>query len=73
MFEEIGKNGSLTPEIRDRFLTWLARGLEGNETIAKTEDGKLYHIEKPEDGKRCILHCTDGDFDMPAYVIVFEE
>lgn len=73
VFEELGKNGSLTPEIRDRFLTWLARGLEGNETIAKTEDGKLYHIEKPEKAKRCILHCTDGDFDMPAYVIVFED
>lgn len=72
VFEELGALGTLTPVVRDRFLIWLARGLEGSEQTAKTEDGRQYHVEKPEDGHRCILHCTDGDFDMPAYVIVFE-
>ena len=40
---------------------------------AKTEDGRTYYIEKPQHDQRCLLKCSDGTFEMPAYTIVFHE
>lgn len=62
----------LEPGIRDTFLLWLSNALEDKERRAKTEDGRNYHLEENE-GKTCVLHCVDGDFTMPDYVLVFEE
>lgn len=63
----------LTPHVRDVFLTWLSKALERKDLRAKTEEGRAYFIEKPEDGAVCVLECTDGRFRMPAYRIVFED
>lgn len=63
----------LEPYIRDVFLKWLSKALERKERSAKTEEGKQYHVEEPEDGARCVVECTDGRFTMPAFSIVFEE
>ncbi len=63
----------LEPYVRDVFLLWLSKALENKSRSAKTEDGRYYTVEEAEPGKRCILQCTDGNFSMPAFSIVFEE
>ncbi len=62
----------LEPKIRDIFLTWLSKALEHKNRTAKTEDGREYRIEE-EAGKTCVLSCTDGEFTMPGYTLVFTE
>ena len=59
--------------VRDTFLMWLSKALERKEQQAKTEDGRTYSVEKPQQDQRCILRCSDGTFEMPAYTIVFDE
>ena len=39
----------------------------------KTEDGQMYYIEQADVKEYCMLECTDGTFQMPAYTIVFED
>ena len=63
----------LEPRIRDVFLTWLSKALERKDRTAKTEDGRMYHVEEPGRGERCTVECTDGCFTMPAFSIVFED
>lgn len=62
----------LEPQIRDVFLLWLSKGLERKNRVAKTEDGRVYHIEENV-GKRCDIVCTDGIFSMPEYTLIFED
>lgn len=63
----------LEPHTRDVFLLWLSKALERKDWTGKTEEGRQYRVEAPEDGERCVLECTDGKFTMPAFSIVFEE
>lgn len=63
----------IEPYVRDTFLMWLSKALERKEQKAKTEDGRTYYIEKPQHDQRCLLKCSDGTFEMPAYTIVFHE
>lgn len=63
----------IEPYVRDTFLMWLSKALERKEQQAKTENGRTYYIEKPQQDRRCILKCSDGTFEMPAYTIVFNE
>ncbi|MCI7262599.1 MAG: TIGR02677 family protein [Clostridiaceae bacterium] len=63
----------LEPRIRDVFLTWLSKALERKDRTAKTEDGRMYHVEEPGRGERCTVECTDGCFTMPAFSILFED
>lgn len=63
----------IEPQVRDMFLLWLSKALENKSCRAKTEDGQMYHIEQADGGEQCILQCTDGTFQMPAYTIVFED
>lgn len=62
----------IEPYVRDVFLTWLSKALENKDYAAKTEDGLIYHIEQADTEEICLLNCTDGVFQMPAYIIVFE-
>ena len=62
----------LEPRIRDVFLGWLSKALERKNHTAKTEDGRSYRIEENK-GVRCTVHCTDGDFTMPDYTLIFDE
>lgn len=59
----------IEPHVRDVFLLWLSKALENKEHRAKTEDGLEYYVE--EKGKTCVLNCTDGTLQMPAYTLVF--
>jgi uncharacterized protein (TIGR02677 family) len=69
---EFSKLPVLEPQIRDTFLMWLSKALERKDRRAKTEEGREYFIREKE-GETCILHCTDGEFTMPAYTLVFLE
>ena len=62
----------IEPQIRDTFLLWLSKALENAEGRAKTEDGRTYHLEGNRE-ETCVLECTDGSFEMPAFVICFED
>lgn len=70
---EFGRLPKIEPQVRDMFLLWLSRALERQDHRAKTEDGQIYHIENPDVKEYCTLHCTDGDFQMPAYTMRFED
>lgn len=63
----------IEPQVRDMFLLWLSKALENKSYRAKTEDGQMYYIEQADVKEQCILQCTDGTFQMPAYTIVFED
>lgn len=63
----------LEPHVRDVFLAWLSKALEKKDMKAKTEEGRGYHLEGGTPGEVCVINCTDGKFQMPAYTIVFEE
>lgn len=63
----------IEPYVRDMFLLWLSKALERKDHRAKTEDGQIYYIEQTDIKEYCTLECTDGTFQMPAYVIVFED
>lgn len=63
----------IEPYVRDVFLMWLSKALERRKKRAKTEDGRAFYID-PSSGKAtCTIQCTDGEFRMPDYVIIFEE
>ncbi len=63
----------IEPSVRDMFLLWLSKALERKNHCAKTEDGQMYYIEQADVKEYCMLKCTDGTFQMPAYTIVFED
>lgn len=60
------------PEIRDVFLVWLSKALERKDLTGKTEEGRIYHVDRGT-GATCVVRCTDGEFTMPDYELVFEE
>ncbi len=62
----------IEPEVRNTLLLWLSKALENKNWQSKTQDGQVYSIKKPEDGRRCVVTCTDGEFSMPSYRIVFK-
>lgn len=63
----------LEPEVRDVFLMWLSKALEKKDWHGRTEDGREYYIENGKEKNRCILKCQDGNFEMPAYKMIFKE
>ncbi len=60
-------------QVRVTLLKWIGKANVSPNKTAKTEDGRLYHLVMPEDGRSCILHCEDGKLQMPAYQLVFRE
>ena len=62
----------IEPEVRSTFLRWLSKALENGRRKGKTEDGRAYRVDGGESGALCVLNCTDGQFTMPKYRIVFE-
>ena len=65
--------GSIEPQVRNILLRWMSKALEHKDYRAKTEDGREFYIENPEETEKCTLHCTDGTFQMPAFVLRFED
>lgn len=63
----------LEPHMRNTFLNWLSKALDRKDWRAKTEDGRYYRVEEETPGAVCILTCTDGELQIPAYSLIFEE
>lgn len=61
----------IKPEMREILLHWISRGLEDNDKMAKTEDGRQYQIDSAMANKRCKIEAEDGIMDMPHFKIVF--
>ncbi|AEM74671.1 TIGR02677 family protein [Caldicellulosiruptor acetigenus] len=61
----------LTPQVRKKLLVWLSRGLSSG--FGNTDSGKRFKVVRPKDGRYCVLKSTDGELEMPAYVIEFVE
>lgn len=58
--------------VRTTLLRWLSKAMATAGHQAKTEEGRPYRVELPENrSERCVLRCTDGELEMPAYVIRF--
>lgn len=69
-FETLPKINS---NIRNTLLRWLSKGINSPTGGSKTEHGRAYRVIKPKDkSKRCIVSCDDGEFEMPAYRMIFE-
>lgn len=61
----------IEPEVRGTFLVWLSKALENGGRTAKTENGLVYRVEEPKNHEYHVLRCTDGEFYMPEYRIIF--
>lgn len=59
--------------VRITLLKWIAKAGAAPGKTAKTEDGRAFRLILPEKGKRCMLRCEDGDLDMPAYILKFDD
>lgn len=59
-------------EARNILLRWLSKALEQKDGKGKTEDGQVFRIVNRNEERYCIVHCTDGDFEMPAFILEFE-
>ena len=62
----------IEPEARNILLRWLSKALEHKDGMGKTEEGQVYRIENREEKRYCKVHCQDGIFEMPAFVLKFE-
>ncbi len=61
------------PEIREILLTWLSNALEDTAKTARTDDGRLFHLDESGIGQKCVLRACDGNLTMPRFALVFEE
>ncbi|MEG0979882.1 MAG: TIGR02677 family protein [Oscillospiraceae bacterium] len=57
-------------EFRISLLKWIAAANQNKKRTGITDFGLKFHIIKSD--KRTVLHCSDGDLNMPAYIIEFE-
>jgi uncharacterized protein (TIGR02677 family) len=51
------------------FLRWISQANMNSGKNGRTEYGQEFHLIRNEG--TCVLHCTDGDFTMPAFVMEF--
>lgn len=61
---------TLEPSTRQIFLNWVVLANNASDRYAITEYGQKFHLLRQPGS--CMLHCTDGNLTMPAYVLVFE-
>lgn len=59
-------------EARNILLRWLSKALENKDNKGKTEDGQVFCITNRNEKKQCTVRCTDGDFEMPSFILEFE-
>lgn len=63
---------TLTTHDRQLLLRWLTKGRNSKKVWNKTENGKLFKVELPQN-ESVTLHSEDGSLTMPHYVIRFKE
>jgi uncharacterized protein (TIGR02677 family) len=65
--------GELPASVRNTLLRWLTKAIHTKDGETVTEHGKKVKIINPKEQSRCVLRCEDGDLDMPAYILAFED
>lgn len=68
-----GELGEVAPFVRKVLLRWLMKALITPEAAVTTEYGRKYRLSNPKEVSRCTLASEDGNFEMPAFVLEFEE
>ncbi len=63
----------IEPETRIVLLSWLSKGLEAHGEKVKTDNGRIFYIDKSNSDRIIEINCTDGTFSMPDYKICFTE
>lgn len=66
---EIENLPQIKPNIRKMILNLIGRANQSEAKETKTEDGRNVKLIYPQEQKRCVLHCDDGDLEMPAFVL----
>lgn len=66
---EIENLPQIKPNIRKMILKLIGRANQSEVKETKTEDGRIVKLVYPQEQKRCVLHCDDGDLEMPAFVL----
>lgn len=64
--------GFINQYIRTTLLTWLSDALISDNFTSKNENGKIITVKNPDEKKKCIINCEDGDFEMPAFILEVE-
>lgn len=58
-------------ELRKTVLKWISSAGQNKSRSGITDFGRRFNIE--DTGRRILLRCSDGELDMPGYIIKFEE
>jgi len=69
----ISQLGPVSSAMRRQLLHWIGRCLTGQNRQVRTADGIRITLVPPAEGRRAVLHCDDGQLDMPDYMLVFED
>lgn len=59
--------------VRTMLLKWIGKASSAPSGTAKTEDGRVFELIFPEDGRNFTLRCEDGDLRMPCYRLRFKK
>ena len=63
----------IEPRIREILLKWLSNAVEDSTSMARTERGRRYFLDRSREQEKCVIHCEDGNLTMPHFQIVFQE
>jgi uncharacterized protein (TIGR02677 family) len=72
-FAALSAQSELPAHVRITLLHWVSRACSTASRRGKTEDGRIFRLLDPPHRARCLLRCVDGELEMPAYIIRFEE
>jgi uncharacterized protein (TIGR02677 family) len=64
--------GFINQYVRTTLLNWLSDALVSDNFSSKNENGKIITVINPDEKRKCIINCEDGEFEMPAFVIEIE-
>lgn len=70
---EFSQLPEIEAQVRNILLRWLSKAMEHKDKQGKTEDGQQFCIVNPQEKEYCTLKCQDGEFQMPAFIIEFQE
>ena len=59
----------INSSVRKMILKLIGRANQSGVRETKTDDGRKVELIYPQDGKRCVLKCEDGELEMPAFIL----
>ncbi|HCX64776.1 MAG TPA: TIGR02677 family protein [Eubacteriaceae bacterium] len=65
--------GEVSENVRRTLLRWISKALVEMGSEVSTEHGQKYRLINPDESKRCRLKASDGEMEMPAYILQFKE